>query len=81
MFFRPLYEPGLRGLSLIKDSVGFITEYSMSTASEDMAEIFSFMMTDMDDLSIISQKDSILNNKIDFIVNEIRKIDNNFKFK
>ena len=68
-------------LSLIKDSSGFITEYSMSTASEDMAEIFSFMMTDMDDLSIISQKDSILNNKIDFIVNEIQKIDNNFKFK
>ena len=68
-------------LSLIKDSSGFITEYSMSTASEDMAEIFSFMMTDIDDLSIISQKDSILINKINFIVSEIRKIDNNFKFK
>ena len=68
-------------LSLIKDSSGFITEYSMSTASEDMAEIFSFMMTDMENLSIISQKDSILNNKINFIVSEIRKIDNNFKFK
>ena len=68
-------------LSLIKDSSGFITEYSMSTASEDMAEIFSFMMTDMDNLSIISQKDSILNNKINFIVSEIQKIDNNFKFK
>ena len=68
-------------LSLIRDSTGFITEYSMSTASEDMAEIFSFMMTDIDDLSIISQKDSILNNKINFIVSEIRKIDNNFKFK
>ena len=68
-------------LSLIKDTSGFITEYSMSTASEDMAEIFSFMMTDMDNLSIISQKDSILNKKINFIVSEIRKIDNNFKFK
>ena len=53
----------------------------MSTASEDMAEIFSFMMTDMDNLSIISQKDSILNNKINFIVSKIQKIDNNFKFK
>lgn len=68
-------------LSLIKDSTGFITEYSMSTASEDMAEIFSFMMTDMDNLSIISQKDSILNDKINFIISEISKIDNNFKFK
>ena len=68
-------------LSLIKDSSGFITEYSMSTASEDMAEIFSFMMTNMENLSIISQKDSILNKKINFIVNEIRKIDNNFKFE
>ena len=68
-------------LSLIQDSSGFITEYSMSTASEDMAEIFSFMMTDMDNLSIISQKDSILNNKINFIISEIRKIDSNFKFK
>ena len=68
-------------LSLIKDTSGFITEYSMSTASEDMAEIFSFMMTDMENLSIISQKDSILNKKINFIVNEIRKIDNDFKFE
>ena len=68
-------------LSLIQDSNGFITEYSMSTASEDMAEVFSFMMTDMDRLSIISQDDSILNNKINFIISEIQKIDNNFKFK
>ena len=67
-------------LSLIKDTSGFITEYSMSTASEDMAEIFSFMMTDMNNLSIMSRKDSILNNKINFIVSEIQKIDNNFKF-
>ena len=68
-------------LSLIQDTNGFITEYSMSTASEDMAEVFSFMMTDMDNLSIISQKDSILNDKINFIISEISKIDNNFKFK
>ena len=68
-------------LSLIQDSNGFITEYSMSTASEDMAEVFSFMMTNMDNVSIISQNDSILNNKINFIISEIRKIDNNFKFK
>ena len=69
------------GLSLMQDSNGFITEYSMSTASEDMAEVFSFMMTDMNNLSIISKNDSILDNKINFIISEIRKIDNNFKFK
>ena len=68
-------------LSLVKDSNGFITEYSMSTASEDMAEIFSFMMTDMDNLSTISQEDSILNNKVNFLISEIQKIDNNFKLK
>ena len=68
-------------LSLVKDSNGFITEYSMSTASEDMAEIFSFMMTNMDNLSTISQEDSILNNKVNFLISEIQKIDNKFKFK
>ena len=68
-------------LSIIKDSNGFITEYSMSTASEDMAEIFSFMMIDMDNLLKISKEDSILNNKVNFIISEIREIDNNFEFK
>jgi hypothetical protein len=53
----------------------------MSTPSEDMAEVFSFMMTDMNNLSTISRNDSILNNKINFIISEIRKIDSNFKFK
>ena len=53
----------------------------MSTASEDMAEIFSFMMTDMDNLSTISQEDSILKNKVNFLISEIQKIDNNFEFK
>ena len=31
--------------SLIDNTKGFLTEYSMSTASEDMAETFSFLMT------------------------------------
>ena len=30
------------GLSLLKEDKGFLTEYSMSTPSEDMAEVFSF---------------------------------------
>ena len=67
-------------LSLFKKSNGFLTEYSMSTASEDMAEVFSFLMTDKANLSKIILKDSILNNKVNFIVTETKKIDNNFKF-
>ena len=67
-------------LSLMKSSNGFLTEYSMSTASEDMAEIFSFLMTDKVNLSKIILKDPVLNNKVNFIVGETKKIDNNFKF-
>ena len=67
-------------LSLMKSSNGFLTEYSMSTASEDMAEIFSFLMTDKVNLSKIILRDPILNNKVNFIVGETKKIDNNFKF-
>jgi hypothetical protein len=52
----------------------------MSTASEDMAEIFSFLMTDKKSLSNIILEDPILNNKINFLKNEIFKISNAFKF-
>ena len=37
-------------------------------------------MTDKANLSKIILKDSILNNKVNFIVTETKKIDNNFKF-
>ena len=67
-------------LTLIKDTRGFLTEYSMSTASEDMAEIFSFLMTDKKKLSKIVMDDSIISKKISFLKNEILKIDENFKF-
>jgi len=67
-------------LSLIENTRGFLTEYSMSTASEDMAEIFSFLMTDKKSLSNIILEDPILNNKINFLKNEIFKISNAFKF-
>ncbi len=67
-------------LSLIKNTKGFLTEYSMSTASEDMAEIFSFLMTDKENLSKTVLKDPILNNKVIFLKNEITSIDNNFRF-
>ena len=56
---------------------GFITEYSKSTASEDMAEIFSHLMIIK---NLIFKNDEILKNKINFIKNGIYKIDKNFKF-
>ena len=68
------------GLSLIKDTQGFLTEYSMSTASEDMAEIFSFLMTNKNELSKIASNDIIIDKKVSFLKNEIRKIDEKFKF-
>ena len=68
-------------LSLIKETKGFLTEYSMSTASEDMAELFSFLMIDANDLEKILLKDTILAKKTFFLKNAIQKIDNNFKFK
>ena len=67
-------------LSMIKDTKGFLTEYSMSTASEDMAEIFSFLMTDKSKVNEIILQDNIISKKVSFLKNEILKIDNNFKF-
>tara|TARA_B100000795_G_scaffold221589_1_gene176291 strand:+ start:294 stop:1016 length:723 start_codon:yes stop_codon:yes gene_type:complete len=64
------------GLDTYKNTEGFLTEYSKSTASEDMAEVFSHLM-----LKIKKSKfDPILQKKITFIRNNILKIDNNFKF-
>jgi len=53
---------------------GFITEYSQATASEDMAEVFSHLMS-----GILPDKiDPILEKKIEFIKKGILKIDKNF---
>ena len=68
-------------LSLINGTKGFLTEYSMSTASEDMAELFSFLMAENEKLEKVVLKDTILAKKIFFLKNAIFKIDNNFKFK
>ena len=67
-------------LSTINETNGFLTEYSMSTASEDMAEVFSFLMTDENNIKIKNIKDKILINKISYIKKNILKIDNKFKF-
>ena len=57
---------------------GFLTEYSKSTASEDMAEVFSHLMFYPDK---IYNDDPIIKKKIKFIIKNILKIDNSFKFK
>ena len=64
------------GLDTYKNTEGFLTEYSKSTASEDMAEVFSHLMLKINK----SKFDPILQKKITFIRNNILKIDNNFKF-
>ena len=56
---------------------GFLTEYSMSTPSEDMAEVFSFLMTDKETIEDKINSDKILNNKVNFIKLNLAKIDKN----
>jgi len=68
-------------LSLIEDTQGFLTQYSMSTPSEDMAELFSFLMTNKKKITKISLKDKIVEKKISFLKEEILKIDDKFKFE
>ena len=62
------------GLDTYKKTDGFFTEYSRSTASEDMAEVFSHLMIDKK----INVKDPILLKKIQFIKMNLLKIDKNF---
>ena len=62
------------GLDTYKKTDGFFTEYSRSTASEDMAEVFSHLMIDSD----LSNIDPILNKKIQFIKKNLLKIDKDF---
>ena len=68
------------GLSLLKQNKGFVTEYSMSTPSEDMAEVFSFLMINKKLIEGKASMDPILNNKILLIKNNIFKIHENFNF-
>ena len=62
------------GLDTYKKTDGFFTEYSRSTASEDMAEVFSHLMIGLN----LNNNDPILEKKIKFIRNNLLKIDKNF---
>jgi len=62
------------GLNTYTNTMGFFTEYSRSTASEDMAEVFSHLMVK----SNLENIDPILEKKIQFIIMNLQKIDKNF---
>ena len=64
-------------LDLYENTKGFLTEYSKSIPSEDMAEIFSFLMTNKSKVNEIIQEDNILKNKVELIKSGLSKIDNN----
>ncbi|MDA7847256.1 putative zinc-binding metallopeptidase [Candidatus Pelagibacter sp.] len=69
------------GLEQYKETKGFFTEYSKSTASEDMAEVYSHMifLTEKE-VNQIRNLDPILDNKISYIENKIKEIDSSFTF-
>ena len=68
------------GLYVYKEYNGFFTEYSKSTASEDMAEVFSHIVFSKDIVTKKTSNDLILKKKVDFIKDKINIIDNNFNF-
>ena len=68
-------------LETYKKTNGFFTEYSKSTASEDMAEVYSHIIfLNKKKIDQIRKLDLILDNKISYIENKIKKIDNSFNF-
>ena len=64
-------------LNLLDNDSGFFTEYAKSTASEDMAEVFSHLMFYKNK---VYSNDPIIEKKILFIKKNVLKIDNTFKF-
>ena len=67
-------------LDRIYNSNGFVSEYAKSTISEDMAETFSFMMSDNSLILDMITNDQILNKKVMIIKNIIKEIDDNHQF-
>ena len=67
-------------LEKIYNSKGFVSEYAKSTISEDMAETFSFMMSDNNLILDMISKDEILNKKVRTIKNIVKKLDIKHQF-
>ena len=69
------------GLNMYRRTNGFFSEYSKSTASEDMAETYSFMMTlNQEKLKKITKLDYILSAKVNFIKKRLLEIHKAFSF-
>ena len=64
------------GLDTYKNTHGFFSEYSMTIPSEDMAEVYSHLITGNFKIS----NDEILNKKIEFIKERLKIIDDTFIF-
>src|SRR6056300_4520 len=64
------------GLDTYKNTNGFFTEYSMTIPSEDMAEVYSHLITGNYEIF----DDEILNKKIKFIKDKLKEIDSTFIF-
>lgn len=67
------------GLNYSNSNNGFLTDYSMSTAYEDMAEVYSFMITNKNLLIERSKKDAVIEKKIGFIKKYISKLENSIE--
>ena len=64
------------GLDTYENTNGFFTEYSKTIPSEDMAEVYSHLITGNYEIS----DDKILNKKIKFIKDKLKEINNTFVF-
>ena len=64
------------GLDTYKNTDGFFSEYSMTIPSEDMAEVYSHLITG----NFKTSNDEILNKKIEFIKERLKIIDDAFIF-
>ena len=64
------------GLDTYENTDGFFTEYSKTTPSEDMAEVFSHLIKKKHQ----NTSDNTLNKKVKFIKDKLNKIDTTFKF-
>ncbi len=64
------------GLDTYQNTNGFFTEYSKTIPSEDMAEVFSHLIINRYKIT----NDNVLNKKVEFIKNKLKKIDVTFEF-